>query len=187
MEAMVQTVVREFGRVDILVNSGAVILHDPIIDTSFKRWELIYRVNVHGAFLLSKAVLRPMMEQRRGNIIQLTSGGSQGDRPGGTHYGSTKAALERFCRGLAAEVKEYNIAINCLEPGAVKTEGRAFTLPPDFDWTGHVEPMDIGPMAVYMGTLDAETVTGRGGGPGRVRCSGQGRGTGGPWGRALTR
>lgn len=160
VNAMVQKVLAEWGTIDIMVNSGAVILFTKIIDTTFKRWDLIHRVNLHGSFLLSRGVLPHMMEKRSGSIIQLTSGGAYGNRPGGGHYGSTKAALERFCAALAAEVKEYNIAVNCLDPGPVKTEGAVFTRPADFDWSTHVTPIECGPVAVYMATQAASAMTG---------------------------
>ncbi len=161
VEAMVGTVLGEFGSVDIMVNSAAVILFDKIIDTTFKRWDLLYRVNVHGAFLVTKAVLPHMIERRRGSIIQLTSRAATNITPGGTHYGSTKSALERLCVGLAAEVKEYNIAVNCLDPGGVKTEGAVFTRPRDFDWAGWVEPIEVGPVAAHMAVQDAKSMTGQ--------------------------
>lgn len=161
VEAMVKGVLDEFGKVDILVNSAAVILFDRIKDTTFKRWELIYRVNVHGAFVLTKGVMPHMMERRSGHIIHLTSRASERIAPGSAHYGSTKAALERFCKGLAVELKEYDVAVNILDPGPVKTEGALFTRPPTFDWTGHVEPLEVGPVAVYMAQQPASAMTGQ--------------------------
>ena len=158
VDAMVQKVLAEWGTIDIMLNSGAVILYTKIIDTTFKRWELIHRVNLHGSFLLSRAVLPHMIEKRSGNIIQLTSGGAYGT--GGGHYGSTKAGLERFCAALAAEVKEYNIPVNCLNPGAVKTEGAVFGRPADFDWSTHVTPIECGPVAIYMANQTAGAMTG---------------------------
>ena len=161
VEAMVAQVTRELGPPDILLNSTAVILYDHLAKESVKRWRLIFNVNVHGAFILTKAVLPGMMERNTGNIIQLTSRGAISINKGGNAYGATKAALERFCFGLAKEVAENNIAVNLLDPGPVKTEGAVFGRGEDFDWTGWVEPMDVGPVAVHLATQTAKTMTGQ--------------------------
>jgi NAD(P)-dependent dehydrogenase (short-subunit alcohol dehydrogenase family) len=161
VEAMVQRVQAELGPVDILVNSAAVILYNLLTETPFKRWEQIFRDNVHGAFLLSKAVLPGMIERRSGNIVQLTSMGAVRWGKGGNAYGATKAALERYCFGLAAEVKQYNIAVNCLDPGPVKTEGALFTRGERADWSNWVEPMEVGPVALYLARQTAATMTGQ--------------------------
>lgn len=161
-QAMAETVLKQYGRIDALVNSAAVLFFDTVVDTPFKRWELLYRVNVHGAFLLTKAVLPHMIERRQGSIIHLTSqAASSLTTPGTTHYGATKAALERFVAGLAAEVGEYDIAVNCLDPGSVKTEGAVFTRPPDFDWAGWVDPIDVGPVTLHMALQNAKSMTGQ--------------------------
>jgi NAD(P)-dependent dehydrogenase (short-subunit alcohol dehydrogenase family) len=161
VEAMVKKVEAELGPVDILCNSAAVIFYNPLIDTTFKRWELIFRVNVHGAFLLTKAVLPGMVQRKAGNIIHLTSMGAIRWGRGGNAYGSTKAALERFCFGLAAEMKQHNIAVNCLDPGPVKTEGAVFTRGNEADWSGWVDPKEIGPVALHLATQTVATMTGK--------------------------
>ena len=159
VEAMVKKVVAELGPVDILCNSAAVILYSKLLDTPFKRWELIFRVNVHGAFLLSKAVLPGMIERKSGSVIHLTSGGAVRWGKGGNAYGATKAALERMCFGMAAEMKEHNIAVNVLDPGPVKTEGAVFTRGDTADWSGWVDPAQIGPLAIQLATQTAQTMT----------------------------
>lgn len=161
VEAMVKRVEQELGRVDILCNSAAVIFYTPLAETPFKRWDLIFRVNVHGAFLLTRAVLPGMMQRRAGNIIHLTSFGAVRVGRGGNAYGATKAALERFCFGLAAEVKEHNIAVNCLDPGPVKTEGAVFSRGESADWSGWVDPREVGPVALFLATQTADKYTGK--------------------------
>src|SRR5262249_28524175 len=79
VEAMVRQVQKELGPVDILCNSAAVNPSMPLVEVTFKRWELIFRVNVHGAFLLSRAVIPEMTQRRSGNIIHLTSGAAKFD------------------------------------------------------------------------------------------------------------
>ena len=90
-------------------------------------WVKAFAVNVHGPFMLSKFVLPGMMERRRGAIVNISSGAAIGPgrtpfkdaRRGGTMYGATKAALERFTQGLAHEVDGYNIAVTAVSPSQV--------------------------------------------------------------------
>jgi citronellol/citronellal dehydrogenase len=126
VHGMVQKVLQEFGRIDILVNNAAVAWWPPITDTPLKRFELVLRVNLIGPFLCVKAVLPTMIEQKRGSIINISSQAANKRVRGfsGISYGVSKAALERFTWGLAAELGQYNIAVNAIKPlKAIKTEG----------------------------------------------------------------
>lgn len=129
---MVNRTLNEFGHIDILVNNAATSYAFPIIDTPLKRWELVMRVNLNGMFLCTRAVLPRMIERRSGNIINVSSVGAtiRGPFFAGVAYGVTKAGIERFTWGLAAEVGQYGIIVNCLKPrGGVNTEGVRLVLP----------------------------------------------------------
>jgi citronellol/citronellal dehydrogenase len=116
-----------YGAIDILVNDAALTYYMPILDYDVKRWVKAFAVNVHGPFMMSKFVLPGMIERQRGAIVNISSGAAIGpgrgpykDPPrGGTMYGSTKAALERFTQGLAQEVADYNIAVTAVSPSQV--------------------------------------------------------------------
>jgi len=128
-QRLVETAQNQFGTVDILVNDAALTYYKPIIDYSVKHWIKAFAVNVHGPFMLSQLVLPGMIKVRRGAIVNISSGSAIGPgrtpfkdaRPvnGGTMYGATKAALERFTQGLAQEVAAYNIAVTALSPSQV--------------------------------------------------------------------
>jgi|SRR5271157_398949 len=125
---MVQNTLSEFGRVDILVNNAGTAFYYPVIETPLKRWEVVLKVNLTGAFLCSKAVLPPMIERKSGCIINISSLAANerdgGTVPTGLAYAVAKAGLDRFTWGLATEVSQYNIAVNCLKPKqVVDTEG----------------------------------------------------------------
>ena len=156
--ALVRQAIAWAGGVDILVNSAAVIIYDHLAATPFKRWEMVYRVNIHGAFLLTKAVLPHMIERKAGRIIHLTSGAAGGSRAGQSAYGSTKAALERMCASLATEVAPHNITVSCLSPGPMNTEGALFGRGPNADWTGWEDPRLIEPVALYLAQADAASL-----------------------------
>ncbi len=126
-----------FGRVDILVNNAALNYYVPIVDYATNRWMRAFAVNVHGPFMLSKAVLPGMIERKRGAIVNISSGAAIGpgrgpyenlEVQGGTMYGATKAALERFTQGLAQEVAAHGgIAVTAVSPSrVVPTPGTIF-------------------------------------------------------------
>ncbi|MEE9198773.1 MAG: SDR family NAD(P)-dependent oxidoreductase, partial [Dehalococcoidia bacterium] len=127
IEAMVSRVVEHYGRIDVLVNNAAIILHTGVIDTTVKRWDLLVRINIRAPVILCKLVLPHMIKQGGGSIINITSESASDPTDGLTMYGAGDAALERFTAGLALEVKGHRISVNAMDPGRVKTEGALFT------------------------------------------------------------
>ncbi|OPY00134.1 MAG: Glucose 1-dehydrogenase [Syntrophorhabdus sp. PtaB.Bin047] len=126
---MVSRAIAVFGRVDVLVNNAGIAFPAHAWEMPLKRWELVLKVNLTGAFLCARAVLPGMMERRSGSIINISSiqATQKGSVNTGIAYGVSKAALERFSIGLAEEVRSFNVAVNCLKPrGAVSTEGMAY-------------------------------------------------------------
>ena len=119
-----------YGPVDVLVNNAALNYYIPIADYQTNRWIRCFKINVHAPFILSRDVL-PDMKASGGHcaIINISSGAAIGPgrgpydgvlRHGGTMYGATKAALERFTQGLAEEVAEYgNISVAAVSPSRV--------------------------------------------------------------------
>ena len=159
---MVQKALAQFGHIDILVNNAGIAYYPPVLETPVKRWELVIRVNLIGAFLCTKAVLPKMVEQRRGSIINISSVSAteRGTSVTGVAYGASKAGIERFTWGLATEVGKYNIAVNALKPkGVVDTEGMRFMLP-DEDRSQWVSPDRMVKAAIFLAAQDATGVTG---------------------------
>jgi citronellol/citronellal dehydrogenase len=136
-QRLVKSAQDAFGTVDILVNDAALTYYRSIIDYNVKHWVKAFAVNVHGPFMLSQLVLPGMIKVRRGAIVNISSGAAIGPgrapfkdaRPanGGTMYGATKAALERFTQGLAQEVVPHNIAVTAVSPSqTVATPGTVY-------------------------------------------------------------
>jgi citronellol/citronellal dehydrogenase len=125
-----------FGPVDVLINNAALNYYIPIVDYPTSRWVRSFAVNVHGPFILSKLVLPDMIQRNSGAIVNISSGAAVGPGRGpyedqavrgGTMYGASKAALERFSQGLAQEVSAHNIAVSALSPSqVVPTPGTVF-------------------------------------------------------------
>jgi len=124
---LVETTKQQLGPADVLVNDAALNYYIEIKDYPVSRWFRAFAVNVHGPFMLSQKVLPDMIERRSGAIVNVSSGAAvgpgrgpyRGSGGGGTMYGTTKAALERFSQGLAQEVYQYGISVTCLSPSQV--------------------------------------------------------------------
>jgi citronellol/citronellal dehydrogenase len=161
VNAMVQKTLDVCGSVDVLVNNAGVAVPGSIAELTAKRWDLVMAVNVKGTFLCSKAVLPAMMGQKSGSIINLSSVlANRRILKGGVPYGVTKAAIERFTRGLAEEVKEYNIAVNALVADFTKTEGSLIAFA-GFDMSSWLEPEVWGKYCVFLASQDARSLTGQ--------------------------
>ena len=160
---MVENVMAHFGHIDILVNNAGIAYGATVLELPLKRWELVLRVNLTGTFLCARAVLPKMVEQRRGSIINISSIAAtdlEGQDFTGLVYGVSKAGIERFTWGLAAEVGKDNIAVNTIKPKqTVDTEGMRINLP-EADWSQWVSPEIMVKAAVFLATQDATGVTG---------------------------
>jgi citronellol/citronellal dehydrogenase len=125
---MVEQTLQTFGTIDILENNAGVAFWTPTVELSAKRFDLVMAVSVRGTFLCSKYVLPTMIKNKSGSIINTSSvAADRRHEKRGAVYGMAKAAIERFTYGLAAEVAEFNIAVNAFKPrGSVSTEGTRF-------------------------------------------------------------
>lgn len=168
---LVQQVLDTYGRIDILVNNAGVLLPGTVEQMAIRHWDLAFRVNLRAPFLMCKAVLPLMVQQRAGAIVNITSRGAvgPGEGPylqpgtGGTAYGAMKKGLERFTQGLAAEVAHYGISVNCLAPSiSIPTEGSDFFYGPDTNYRGWRQNAAIMADAlVLLLTRDPTLYTGR--------------------------
>ena len=118
--------------------------------------------NVRGPYFCCRAVLPAMMEQWRGSIINLGSRmGNDHKQGGGVLYRSCKAAVHMFSFCLADEVRGYNIAVNVLSPGSLRSAGSAAIPWTQREWHERVDPEVVGPSAGYLALQDARSFTGR--------------------------
>lgn len=171
--ALVEQARALLGPIDILVNNAALNYYVPIERYKVNRWIKAFEINVHAPFILSQAVLPDMTGGRGGAIVNISSGSAIGPGRGpyedqkvrgGTMYGASKAALERFTQGLAQEVAQYgNIAVTALSPSrTVPTPGTVFhKLMSGMDDPRGEPPIMMARAALLLASEPAEKVNGR--------------------------
>lgn len=124
--AMVRDVVKRHGTVDVLVNNAGVTRDTLTAVMEDAEWDDVMAVNAGGMFKCARAVCRPMMRQRSGVIVNVSSvAGAKGGR-GQTNYAASKGAIEAFTRSLAVELAPRGIRVNAVAPGVIVTEMSAF-------------------------------------------------------------
>ena len=154
VEALVEDVTGELGRLDILVTSAGTAAFGPVAGSKPADWDGMLALNLRAVMLCCHAVLPVMMRQRSGLILNLSSIASRRALPGSAVYTATKAGIEAFSRVLAEEMRPHGVRVGVLIPGAVDT--------PIWDSMGSTPPRekmlraeDVARAAVLMATLPA--------------------------------
>ena len=122
---MAEETIKQFGRIDILVNNAAVIYgvgRKSFVELSTAEWDQLMAVNLRGPFLCSKAVFPQMKKQKKGKIINISSETAFTGSKGFIHYVTSKGGILSFTRSLAAEVGQYGICVNAVAPGFTDSE-----------------------------------------------------------------
>jgi NAD(P)-dependent dehydrogenase (short-subunit alcohol dehydrogenase family) len=150
--ALVEKVLVEFKKVDILVTAAGVAAFAPLVDTKPEDWDRMMAVNVRGVFLVCRALLPPMMKQRRGTIINIVSVAAKRAIPGGAAYAASKHAVLGLSQVLAEEMRPHGVRVGALSPGAVDTAlWDAVPNPPDR--SRMLRPEDVAEAALLMASL----------------------------------
>jgi 3-oxoacyl-[acyl-carrier protein] reductase len=121
VEAAVATALERYGRLDILVNNAGVTRDNLLARMKREDWQFVIDVNLTGAFTCMQAVMRPMMKQRSGRIISISSVVGQMGNAGQANYGASKAGLIGLSKSLAREIAGRNITVNVVAPGLIDT------------------------------------------------------------------
>ena len=122
IENLIADIEKEFGKLDILVNNAGITRDNLLMRMKEEEWDDIMQVNLKSVFRASKAVLRGMMKQRWGRIINITSVIGLIGNAGQTNYAAAKAGLIGFSKSMVREVGGRGITINCVAPGFIDTD-----------------------------------------------------------------
>ena len=164
----VEQIMAKWGRIDILVNNAGITRDGLLLRMKESDWDVVLDVNLKGAFLFSQAVLRPMLKQRQGRIINIASVVGLMGNPGQTNYAASKAGLIGFSKSLAREVASRGVTVNCIAPGfivsdmtEVLTEDQKKALMNQVPMGDIGLPEDVASVAVFLASQDARYVTGQ--------------------------
>ncbi|MDP8924851.1 MAG: 3-oxoacyl-[acyl-carrier-protein] reductase [Chloroflexota bacterium] len=122
VERTVNAAIQAFGRIDILVNNAGITRDNLLLRMSEEEWDEVLDTNLKGTFLVTKAVVRGMLRQRSGRIVNITSVSGVMGNPGQANYAASKAGMIGFTRAVAREVASRGITVNAIAPGFIETD-----------------------------------------------------------------
>jgi NAD(P)-dependent dehydrogenase (short-subunit alcohol dehydrogenase family) len=180
IEALVNTAVEEFGRIDFLVNNAGVTKSLGFFDVTEADWDRIYRVNAKGLFFCMQSVARQMREQRSGRIVNIASIADKGYKgTSNVAYAGTKGAVIAMTRIAASQLARFDINVNAVCPGATRTDLYAQVMGEMIERQGisaedaqarldrsiplrrSNDPDDVANLVVWLGSDQARNVTGQ--------------------------
>jgi len=171
VQAAVDGIVDEAGRIDILVNCAGILKTKPLDESTMGDWDDVCRVNLSGVYYCSRAVLPGMVKQRSGRIVNIASvsAAKGGGQFGNVLYGTTKAGVVAFTQGFARELGPFGIGVNAISPGVVDTAMTASVMTPELR-ARIVESMplrrlvavdEVARMALFLASDLASGITGQ--------------------------
>lgn len=167
-QKLVDDVLAEFGKIDIVINNAGITKDNLLMRMSLEDYEEVIRVNLNSAFNLTKAVVRPMMKERNGSIINMSSIVGRKGNAGQANYAASKAGLIGFSKSVALELGSRNIRCNVIAPGFIETEMTAKLDPKIVDeWRAGIPlkrggtPEDIANACLFLASDLSSYVTGQ--------------------------
>jgi 3-oxoacyl-[acyl-carrier protein] reductase len=167
VDAVVSGVVGTHGRIDILVNNAGITRDQLMLRMKRDDWDQVIATNLTSAFTCAQAVVKPMVKQRSGRIISVSSVVGQTGNAGQANYAASKAGLIGFSKALARELASRNITVNVVAPGLVETDmTRAIADKAQGDWAAQIPlgrigtPDDIAMAVCFLASDEASYITG---------------------------
>ena len=166
--AAVQGVVAEHGRLDILVSNAGITRDQLMLRMKRSDWDEVLATNLTAAFVLCQAAMKPMIKQRSGRIVAISSVVGQMGNAGQANYAASKAGLIGFCKSLAREVGSRSVTVNVVAPGFVETDmTRAVAEETQKQWASQIPlgrlgtPDDIADAVCFLASDEASYITGQ--------------------------
>ena len=122
IDAAIKGILERHGRLDVLVNNAGITRDTLLLRMKREDWDAVLQTNLTAAFACAQAVLKPMIKQRSGRIINITSVVGQSGNAGQANYAASKAGLIGFTKALALEVASRNVTVNAVAPGLIDTD-----------------------------------------------------------------
>jgi len=165
---MIEKIVKEFARLDILINNAGITKDGLLVRMAEDDWDSVINTNLKSVFNYTKAALHPMMSQKSGKIVNLTSVTGITGNAGQTNYAASKAGIIGFTKSLAKEVGSRNIQVNAVAPGFVETEMTAKLtesqrqkLAENIPLKRTATPEDIAGVVNFLASPDSDYITGQ--------------------------
>ena len=164
----IKSVLDEHGRIDILINNAGITRDNLLMRMKSEEWDAVMATNVNALYYCSQAVLRPMIRQRSGRIINMSSVVGLMGNAGQVNYATSKAAILGFTKALAREVASRNVTVNAVAPGFIETdmtrelpEGATDALDEAIPMKRIGQPADVAAAVIYLASEGASYVTGQ--------------------------
>jgi 3-oxoacyl-[acyl-carrier protein] reductase len=167
-EAAVAGVTQRHGRLDILVNNAGITKDQLMLRMKREDWDAVLATNLTPAFVLTQAALKPMLKQRGGRIVNISSVVGQAGNAGQANYAASKAGIIGFSKAVALEVASRGITVNVVAPGLIDTDmTRAITGSAHEEWAAKIplkrlgSPADVAAAVCFLASDEASYITGQ--------------------------
>jgi 3-oxoacyl-[acyl-carrier protein] reductase len=168
LEALVTGVMQRHGRIDVLVSNAGIARDQLMLRMKRPDWDEVIATNLTAAFTLCQVVLKPMIKQRSGRIVAISSVVGQTGNAGQANYAASKAGLIGFCKSLAREVASRNITVNVVAPGLIETDmTKTISADAEKDWSSQIplgrtgSAEEVASAVCFLASDEASYITGQ--------------------------